>query len=99
MEAVSQLERTKGVKRDISEITHRIFIDIDMEDSYKRAKERNSRRQDFVEMDPSNIHEDDDESLNDYSEKPYDEEHFKTAFGGVASKRSLRRMSHHKMDS
>ena len=99
METVSQLEKTKGVKRDISEITHRIFIDIDMEDSYKRAKERNSRRQDFVEMDPSKIHEDDDESLNDYGEKPYDEEHFKTAFCGGASKRSLRRMSLHKMDS
>jgi len=99
MEAVSHWEKTKGSKRDFSEITHRIFTDIDMEDSYKRAKERNSRRQDLVEKDASKIREDDDESLNDYSEKSYHEGHFKTAVGASASKRTLRRMSHHNMDS
>lgn len=99
MEAVSQWEKSKGLKRDFSEITHRIFIDIDMEDSYKRAKERNSRRQDLVEKNASKIREDDDESLNDYSEKPYHEEDFKSAVGAGASKRSLRRMSHQNMDS
>jgi len=99
MEAVSQLEKTKGTKRDFSEITHRIFIDIDMEDSYKRAKERNSRRQDFAGNDPSTIHEEDDESLNDYSEKSYHEEHLKTVFGGGSTKRALGQMSHHNMDS
>jgi len=100
METVALLEKAKGAKRDFSEISHRTFKDIDREDSYKRAKERNRRRLDWVEKDPSKIREQDDENLNDFSDEPYDEDHFKSwAAGAGASKRSLRRMVHYNMDS
>jgi len=100
MEAVAHWEKARGTKRDFSEISHRTFKDIDREDSNKRAKERNRRRQDLVEKDPNKIREQDDKILNDFSDEPYDEDHFKSwAAEAGASKRSLRRMVHHNMDS
>jgi hypothetical protein len=106
MEAVALWGRgkqnTNGSKRDLTEVSRpspSCFKDIDSEDAYKRSKERNRRRQDWVEKDASKIHEQDDEHLNDSIDEPYDEFSKTWAAGVGASKRSLSRMVHHNMDS
>jgi len=99
METVVHWQKAKGAKRGFSEISHRTFKDIDREDSYKRARERNRRRQERLESDPNKKHKLNDENLNDFSDDLYGE-HFKSwAADAVVSKRPLSRMIHHNMES
>ena len=94
MEAVSKFEKTKGAKRDLSEVS---FKDLDREDIYRRNSERKRRRKEGIGA--SKIHELDDENLNDLSDDPYDDPKNWATLANVAAERSLSGIAGHNMES
>lgn len=90
MEAVTAHDKTRGVKRDRTDINYPSFEELDREDSYKRERERRKRRLERWEKDPSRRAENAfDEELDDF----YDP--ILSGWGSETAKRSLKRMSHH----
>jgi hypothetical protein len=89
MEAVTTFEKSRGIKRDRSDITFPPFDDVDREDSFKRERERRKRRHERYEQDPTSrpdpAFEDDD-----FYEPP-----LAGWSNNEPSKRSLKRMAHH----
>ena len=93
MEAVTDWEKSKGIKRDSSEISHLNFDELDMEDNYEREKERRRRRKERLEYDPDN------KNSNSAAQDVEPDESFEDfVFGSMkddAARKSLKRMSHH----
>jgi hypothetical protein len=88
MEAVATYDKSRGVKRDSTNVSYPSFEELDREDSYKRERERRKRRQERWETDPSRRAEHSfEEELDDF----YDLQ----GWASETAKRSLKRMSHH----
>merc|ERR1711971_491083 len=101
MEAVSHW--VKSGKRDISEISCRSFRDLDKEDSCKREKERKRRRKERAKINHNKISAhllEYEDHLSDYSGDDDDDDDDDELFlNNWTPKRSLRRLSHHNMDT
>ena len=92
MEAVTSYDKSRGVKRDSSDITYPSFDELDREDSYKRERERQKRRLERWENDPNRKTDRQfAEDLDDF----YDLEGDLPGWASETAKRSLKRMSHH----
>mmetsp|Transcript_8996 Transcript_8996/g.14441 ORF Transcript_8996/g.14441 Transcript_8996/m.14441 type:complete len:636 (+) Transcript_8996:181-2088(+) len=89
MEAVTTYEKSRGIKRDRSDICCQQFDDVDREDSVKRERERRKHRHERYEQDPSR-RPDPAFEVDDFYEPP-----LAGWSNNEPSKRSLKRMAHH----
>lgn len=90
MEAVTSFEKSKGIKRDSSEVSHSSFEELDKQDAFRRELERRSRREERTDRNPAHRNEHVyDAELDDI----YDP--FLSGWAAETAKRSLTRMSQH----
>lgn len=105
MELVTYWEKSKGAKRSSFDISALDFKKIDEADSYKRARERKRRRREKLGKDSNKISDINEDYLSDLSAEEEYEEGFPTgriiewAHVAHVSKRALKRMVHHDIDS